>query len=62
MEGRAALVELVFVFLVVMGVSVWQLVSVRRSLARDRERAREAQAREQAESGAREGSPPPSPR
>jgi hypothetical protein len=39
MDGLAAMVELVLVFAVVMGIAVWQLVSVKREIRRDRERA-----------------------
>lgn len=41
MDGAAAMVELVLVFGIVMGVSIWQLVSVKREIRRDRERAME---------------------
>ncbi len=34
--GLASLVEMVFVYGVVLAVAVWQLISVRREIARDR--------------------------
>jgi hypothetical protein len=40
MEGAAAMIELVVVFAIVMGVSIWQLVSVKREIRRDRDRDR----------------------
>jgi|LFEF01.1.fsa_nt_gb hypothetical protein len=39
MDGAAAMIELVLVFGIVMGISLWQLVSVKREIRRDRERA-----------------------
>lgn len=35
-SGAASLIEMLFVYGVVLGVAVWQLVSVRREIAKDR--------------------------
>ena len=40
--GIASLVEMLFVYGVVLGVAIWQLVSVRREIARDRAAAEAA--------------------
>jgi cytoskeletal protein RodZ len=41
------LVELVLVFGLVLGFGIWQLVSVRREIRRDREKAQQAEAARQ---------------
>lgn len=50
MENYYALVEIVFSGALIMGICIWQLVSVRREIARDRETAaQDAKQRAQAE-------------
>jgi hypothetical protein len=36
-DGIAGLVEMIFVYAVALGFGIWQLVSVRREISRDRE-------------------------
>jgi hypothetical protein len=42
-DGIAGLVEMIFVYAVALGFGVWQLVSVRRQMRRDREAKRETE-------------------
>ncbi len=41
-SSLASLVEMLFVYGVILGLAIWQLVSVRRELARDRAAAEKA--------------------
>ena len=55
-------VEFALVLAVVLGLGIWQLVSVRREIARDREKARqEREAAQRAAADAAGGNPAPPP-
>ena len=42
-DGIAGLVEMIFVYVVALGFGIWQLVSVRRELRRDKEAKRDTE-------------------